>query len=139
MERKSIGCGTVIFLTALPAAVEAAPPQRTSAGEVAAAANRCGLRGLIVHRGGPRRFLVEQVMEETTVTVEEGPLSPERERQLQAEADAAMRPWHCLMRWTAAARQHRVGAAADHRVLRGCASPQEYWFWSAGSTTIASC
>ena len=95
-----------ILLAALPAAVEAAPSRRTSAGEVAAAANRCGLRGLAVHRGGPRRFLVEQVEGETTVTVEEGRLlAAERERQLRAEAEAATRPWHCLMRW---GRQRRV-------------------------------
>src|ERR1700754_817435 len=96
---KMIGRSALIFLAALPAAAADAAQRRTTAAHVAAAADRCGLRGLAVHREGPRRFHLEPVAIETTITVEEGPISPERERQMQAEAEAAMRPWNCLMRW----------------------------------------
>lgn len=95
----------VLLLAMLPAGVDAAPSRRTSASHVAAAANRCGLRGVTIRRDGPRRFLLEQLAGETTVTIEQEPLSPEREHQLQAQADAALRSWNCLLHW---GRQRRL-------------------------------
>lgn len=59
----------------------------------------------MVRRDGLRRFVVEQGTTETTVIVEQAPLPPERERALQAEAEAQTRSLNCLMRW---ARQRRV-------------------------------
>lgn len=94
----------LLTLGAVAAAADAAPA-RVSLRQVFAAAHRCGISGTLFERTGRRAFTVPYREGTTTVTVEEGPISPERERQMEAEANAARRPWNCLQRW---ARQRRV-------------------------------
>jgi hypothetical protein len=83
----------------------AAPPGPR---DVLAAARRCGLEGLRAHRDGRRGFALETEEDATTttVTVEEGPISPERERRIEAENERAGRPLRCLDRW---AHHRRLG------------------------------
>jgi hypothetical protein len=105
--------GRMTFMTAMAAvsAVAAADVAAAAAApgprDVIAAARRCGLDGIRAHREGRRDFALETEEDATTttVTVEEGPISPERERQIEAENERAGRPLRCLDRW---ARQHRL-------------------------------
>jgi hypothetical protein len=93
----------VSAVAAADAAAAAAPGPR----DVLAAARRCGLEGLRAHREGRRGIALETEEDATTttVTVEQGPISPERERQIESENERAGRPIRCLDRW---ARQHRI-------------------------------
>ncbi|MEA3039042.1 MAG: hypothetical protein QOE79_1555 [Sphingomonadales bacterium] len=93
----------VSAVAAADVAAAAAPGPRA----VALAARHCGLQGIRAHREGRRGFALETEEDATTttVTVEEGPISPERERRIEAESEKAGRPLRCLDRW---GRQNRL-------------------------------
>lgn len=89
------------LLGALAMALPASAASRSvSTGEVVAAAKRCTLEGVTIRREGRRKFAVahrEPVT--TTVTFVDGPVPAEVERAWQADDEARMRPWNCLVKW----------------------------------------